>query len=214
LHLFQDVARPRWTSRRRWWGNPGAVAAVGIAASAGGFVALQAVLSRLSGEFAAPVFLASHRSGDPSPFRALMQGRTALRIAEGAEGQPPRAGSVYIPPSGCHLSIASDGTICVCRTERLRHVRPSADFLFETLADHFGDRTVAVVLSGSGDDGSRGVRAVRNAGGYVMCQSVATAQHGGMPQAAIETRNVDIVLSAEDIGFALATLVSKLVEGS
>jgi two-component system, chemotaxis family, protein-glutamate methylesterase/glutaminase len=135
-----------------------------------------------------------------------MRSRTPLGVKEAIDGEVPRAGTVYLAPEGRNLAITESGRVCVCDANRLQYVRPSADLLFSSLASHYSNRAVAVVLTGSGRDGAEGVRAVRNAGGYVISQSIETAEHVGMPTAAIETRKVDVVLSLKTIGLALCAL--------
>jgi two-component system chemotaxis response regulator CheB len=210
LQGLQPIPR-RWGTPWPCWEEPGVLGAVGLAASAGGFGALAAVLSQLPEQFPAPIFLAHHRGGSTASFIDLMRRRTRLTVKEARDGEAPMARTVYIAPHARHIAVHANGTVCVCLSRRLRYVRPSADLLFTSLAERYGNRAVAVVLTGTGNDGARGVCAIRDAGGYVMCQSVPSSQHGGMPSAAIETRKVDIVLTLQSIGFALSALAGSLL---
>jgi len=88
-------------------------------------------------------------------------------------------------------------------------VRPSADLLFESAAGSYGDRVIGVVLTGTGSDGSMGVEAVKKSGGTVIVQDRESSQFFGMPEAAIRTGAADFVLSLEEIGPALVTLVTE-----
>ena len=88
-------------------------------------------------------------------------------------------------------------------------MRPSADLLFESVAASYKDRSIAVVLSGTGSDGTMGVRAIKKMGGTVIAQDEKTAEFSGMPEAAIRTGSVDFVLPLEEIPAALVTLVAK-----
>jgi two-component system chemotaxis response regulator CheB len=88
-------------------------------------------------------------------------------------------------------------------------VRPSADLLFESVAGSYKERAIAVVLTGTGSDGSTGAQAVKQVGGTVIVQNPDTAEFGNMPQAVIETKSVDFVLDLAEIAPALVTLVMK-----
>jgi two-component system chemotaxis response regulator CheB len=88
-------------------------------------------------------------------------------------------------------------------------VRPSADLLFESVAASYRERAIAVVLTGSGSDGSMGVKAIKKMGGTVVAQDERSAEFPGMPGAAIHSGSVDFVLPLEEIAPALVTLVMK-----
>jgi two-component system chemotaxis response regulator CheB len=181
---------------------------VALAASAGGLKALSAVLSELPSDFPAPVLVTQHRSAELPDLLPIVLGRaTALRVKTATEGEVPRPGVVYTAPPGRHLHVGTWGQLHVWRTERIRYVRPSADLLFETVAARHGGRCIAVVLTELGDDGARGVRVLRGAGGFVIAQDEGTAEHFEMPLAAAEVGRVDLVLPLFRIAFALTALV-------
>lgn len=92
-------------------------------------------------------------------------------------------------------------------------MRPSADLLFESVAASFKERAIAVVLSGTGSDGSMGVRAIKKMGGTVIVQDERSAEFSGMPQAARQTGCVDFVLALDEIAPALIELVGERGEG-
>jgi two-component system chemotaxis response regulator CheB len=100
-----------------------------------------------------------------------------------------------------------DRTLSLTQSELVHFVRPSADLLFESVAAAFRERALAVVLTGSGSDGSMGVRAIKKMGGSVIAQDEDTSEYFAMPSAAINTGDVDFVLPIEDIPPALVSLV-------
>jgi two-component system chemotaxis response regulator CheB len=118
-------------------------------------------------------------------------------------------GRVWIAPPNRHLLVNSDGTLSLTQSELVHFVRPSADLLFESVAASYKERAIAVVLTGSGSDGSMGVKAIKKMGGTVIAQDEASSQYFGMPGAAIHTGQVDFILSLDDISPALITLVMK-----
>lgn len=181
---------------------------VALASSAGGLQALSQVLSGLPVEFPAAVAVVQHL--DPrhrSLMADILSRRTALQVKQAEEGDRLCAGTVYIAPPDKHLLVNGDGTCSLSHSELVHFVRPSADLLFESVAASFKERAIAVVLTGSGSDGSMGVRGIKKMGGTVIAQDQATSEFFGMPGAAIQTGSVDFVLPLAEIPSALVTLV-------
>ena len=110
---------------------------------------------------------------------------------------------LYIIPPGRFLAVRN-GTFHLSRPTRGQHVRMPFDILLRSLAAEFGERTVCIVLSGTGADGSDGARAVKQAGGLVIAQDPDEAEYDGMPRNAIATGAVDLVLPLAKIPQALA----------
>jgi len=107
------------------------------------------------------------------------------------------------------MLIKRRGTLTLTDSELVNFVRPSADLLFESVAAAYGDRAIAVVLTGSGHDGALGVTAIKQRGGTVVAQDEASSEFFGMPSAAIKTGAVDFVLPLEEIAPTLTTLVAQ-----
>jgi two-component system chemotaxis response regulator CheB len=105
------------------------------------------------------------------------------------------------------LLANEDRTLSLTQTALVHFVRPSADLLFESVAAAYCERAIAVVLTGSGSDGSMGVRAIKKMGGSVIAQDEETSEYFAMPSAAIGTGDVDFVLPIDDIADALVSLV-------
>jgi two-component system chemotaxis response regulator CheB len=181
---------------------------VAIASSAGGLHALTQVLGGLPESFGASVVSVQHL--DPrhrSLMPEILTRRSRLPVSLGVDGMVVQPGHVYLAPPDHHLLINRDGTISLTQTELVNFVRPSADLLFESVAAAYGERAIAVVLSGAGKDGSIGVTAVKKRGGTVIVQDEASSEFFGMPSAAIRTGTVDFVLAVDEIARALVTLV-------
>jgi two-component system chemotaxis response regulator CheB len=179
---------------------------IGLAASAGGLAALSQVLSCLPVGFPAAVLVVQHL--DPSHRSWLvdiLRRRVLLAVDEARGGERLVPGKVFIAPPGQHLLMAPDGTLALTCTARVRFVRPSADLLFASMAEHLGERAVAVVLSGTGSDGADGVRAIKLHGGTVIVQDGAS-EFDGMPRAARPM--ADQVLPLAEIAGALIDLTA------
>ncbi len=183
---------------------------VAMAASAGGLTAISKVLSHLPAGFPASIVVVQHL--DPrhrSLMAEILSRSTPLQVKQADEGDWLNPATVYIAPPNQHLLVNSDGSLSLSQSELVHFVRPSADLLFESVAASHKDRAIAVVLTGTGSDGSMGVQAIKKMGGTVISQSEESAEFAGMPLAAIQTKCVDFVLSLEEIAPALVTLVLK-----
>ncbi len=183
---------------------------IGVAASAGGLRALSVLLSGLPADFPAPIAVVQHLDPRHPSLMAGILGRVArLTVKEAQEGEALRPGVVYLAPPDRHLLVNANGTCTLTRTELVHFVRPSADLLFESLAASFKSRAVAVVLTGSGSDGSLGIRAIKRMGGHAIAQDEATSEFFGMPDAAIRTGAVDCVLPLDQIAASLSNWVCR-----
>lgn len=183
---------------------------VALAASAGGLNALSQVLSGLPRDFPAAVVVVQHLDRRHRSLMAdILSRRTALHVRQAAEGDRLTPGTVFIAPPDRHLLANPDNTLSLSQSELVHFLRPSADLLFESVAASCRHRVIGVVLSGSGSDGSMGVRGIKKMGGTVIVQDAKTAQFSGMPKAAAQTGVADFVLPLEEISRALVTLVMK-----
>lgn len=182
---------------------------VAIGSSAGGIEALSVVVSSLPSNFPAPIVIAQHL--DPSRISHLgeiLARRTSLtvRSVSDAGTHPLEPGTVYVVPSNrdvyltdSNLELRPDGA----------HPSPSVNLLFSSAADIYGDRLIAVILTGSGTDGATGARAVKKAGGTVIVQNPDTAAYPSMPLALAPT-TVDIVANLDRIGPILCDLLAGI----
>ena len=183
---------------------------VALASSAGGIAALSQVLGSLPAEFPAAIVVVQHL--DPrhrSLMADILRRRTALEVVQAAEGDHVRPGTAFIAPPDRHLLVNPDGTLSLSQSELVHFVRPSADLLFESAAASYKQRVIAVVLTGTGSDGSMGIGAIKKMGGTVIAQDQDSAEFSGMPAAAVRSGHADFILPLEEIAPALVTLVMK-----
>ncbi|MBI4558558.1 MAG: chemotaxis protein CheB [Candidatus Hydrogenedentes bacterium] len=183
---------------------------VAVAASAGGLSAISTILSELPERFPATIVIVQHL--DPrhrSLMAEILARRTPLRIKQAEEGDDLTAATVYIAPPNRHLLVNPDSSLSLSQSELVHFVRPSADLLFESVAASYKERAIAVVLTGTGSDGSMGVQAIKKMNGTVIVQDQKTAEFSGMPAAAIQTGIVDFILPLDEIAPALVSLVVK-----
>jgi len=177
-----------------------------IASSTGGPMALCQLLSALPADFPVPILLVQHNtSGFDKGFVQWLDGYSQLDVKLAEEGIYPIEGNVYVGPTEKHLTVGADG-IAFNLDAPVCNQRPSADILFKTAAEHYGDSLISVVLTGMGSDGAEGTRAVKKAGGITIAQDEATSMIFGMPQEAIATGCVDIVLPLNEIAQKLLDL--------
>lgn len=178
-----------------------AFAVLAVASSAGGVSALRTLLSDLGANFPAPVLVVQHL--DPrheTILPGVLARKTPLKVKLAEDREQAIPGVIYIAPPNRHLLVGRGDVMSLTETELVHFVRPSADLLFESVAAHYADRAVAVVLTGSGTDGSMGVQAVKTRGGTVLVQDPEDAEFSGMPRAALETNTADFVLPLAEIG--------------
>jgi two-component system chemotaxis response regulator CheB len=129
-------------------------------------------------------------------------------VKEAADGDVRQPGCVYVAPPDAHLFVESDGTLALRTDPPIRHLRPSGDVLLESLAAAYDSRCLAVVLTGSGSDGTVGARAVKDAGGTVFAQDEATSEYFGMPRAAFAAGVVDRLVPLDEIAPAVVDFVA------
>ncbi|TMD19610.1 MAG: chemotaxis protein CheB [Chloroflexi bacterium] len=183
---------------------------VALASSAGGIAAISHILESLPAGFPAAIVVVQHL--DPrhrSLMAEILRRRTPLEVVQAAEGDRIRPGTVHVAPPDRHLLVNRDGSLSLSHSELVHFVRPSADLLFESVAASYEERAIAVVLTGTGSDGSLGIGAIKKMGGTVIAQDQESAEFFGMPAAAIKSGHADFILRLDEIPLALTTLVTE-----
>jgi two-component system chemotaxis response regulator CheB len=174
--------------------------------SLGGLKALEVVLRELAIDFPLPIAVVQHRGIEvQDQLSLLLQLHCALPVSEANDKEPMNGGHVYLAPPDYHL-LVDDGRFALSTEARVLHARPSIDVLFESAADCYRDRVLALLLTGASADGTYGAARIRSRGGRVLAQDPATAEAPLMPRAAIEAGAVDEVLPLGQIGAYLNTV--------
>jgi two-component system chemotaxis response regulator CheB len=179
---------------------------VAIGASAGGLHALEMVLSPIAANFPSSVLVVQHL--DPhhkSLMGDLLGRRTQLRVKQAEHGEVILPGVVYIAPPDEHL-LVGPGKIQLAHSQLVHYSRPSIDLMFESVAGTYGSRSIGVLLSGSNKDGAAGIRTIHEAGGVTLAQQPEGAEFKTMPQAAIATGCVDLVVELPEMAVVLTEL--------
>jgi two-component system chemotaxis response regulator CheB len=185
------------------------VQAVAIATSTGGPAALQAIFSRLPGDFPVPILVVQHiASGFVGGLASWLGSTSKLEVKIAEHEEPLARGIVYLAPDDRHLGLTSQGRIVLSSEAALGGFRPSGTFLFESAARALGAGALAVILTGMGRDGVEGLRRVRALGGRVLAQDEPSSVIFGMPAAAIEDGLADEVVALDDVAGRLLALTA------
>lgn len=176
-----------------------------VGSSAGGIEALSILVSTLPADFPVAIVLAQHLDPQrPSNLGAILQRRTTLPVNVIAAHTPLRAGEIYVVPENRHITI-NDGYAEVQEDQQGRP-KPSLDLLLSSAARAYGERLIAVILTGLGSNGSMGAFEVKKAGGTVIIQNPETARFPSMPLS-LPPAIVDIQVDIERIGPLLYDLL-------
>jgi two-component system chemotaxis response regulator CheB len=196
--------------RRRVFANRFDMVVIGT--STGGPQGLKAVIPPLPADFPVPVAIVLHMPiGYTEGYAKRLDEVSALTVAEARDGEPVRAGGVYLAPAGQHLSFRRDSAGHVVASLDIRPLdtphRPSVDVLFQSAADTFGDRVLAVVMTGMGSDGREGAAWVKARGGCVLTEAQDTCVVYGMPRSVVEA-------GLSDAAVPLTLLADAILERS
>ena len=176
---------------------------VGIGASAGGLEALERLFDKMPTNTGMAFVVVQHLSPDfKSLMDELLSRRTTLPIHRVENGMVVRPNSIYLIPPRREM-IFSEGKLLLTEMDPHQGLTLPIDYFFRSMAQSCGRNAIAIVMSGTGSDGSRGIQDVHAAGGLVIAQTGRTAKFDGMPGAARETGVVDLSLDPEDIPTAL-----------
>jgi two-component system, chemotaxis family, protein-glutamate methylesterase/glutaminase len=175
--------------------QPARIDIVAIGTSTGGPNALTRLLPQFPADFPVPIVIVQHM---PPMFTRLLADRlnrrARLKVQEGQEGNKVESGQVWIAPGDQHMTVARKGgdvVLALRQDPPENSCRPAVDVLFRSVAQIYGANALAVVLTGMGSDGTRGARAIRDAGGVVIVQDEATSVVWGMPGSVVAASLAD-----------------------
>jgi two-component system chemotaxis response regulator CheB len=184
---------------------------VAIGLSTGGPPALQTLLNGLPSNFSLPIVIVQHISqGFIFGLASWLSKTTPFRCRVAEHGETIKSGTVYLAPDNTHITIKASGELCLdTSSEPLNGHRPSASVLFESVARNFGEKAIGILLTGMGQDGATGLRAMHQAGAYTIAQDEASSVIFSMPKAAIELNAVKEVLSLSEVAPRLRSLTER-----
>lgn len=188
---------------------------IAIGVSTGGPEALAKVLPRLAKGFPVPILIVQHM---PPVFTKLLAERldagSGIKVVEGADGVSPEASVAYIAPGDHHMMVRrKEGRIVLSLSQSPpeNSCRPAADPLFRSVADVYGDQALGVIMTGMGQDGLIGLRAMKARGATVFAQDKETSVVWGMPSFVVHEGLADRVVSLDELGPAIEHCISASV---
>lgn len=184
-----------------------------VGTSRGGLKALQSLLSGLDAGFTLPMVIVQHRGKDLETGLCEYLGRSSqMPVSEPEDKEPILEGHVYLAPRDYHLLIES-ASFALSTDPPVGFARPSIDVLFESAAHEYRERTIGVILTGSNQDGARGLAVIKEHGGVTVVEDPVTAAHREMPDAALARSNPNWVMSLQEIAPCLNNMLNKKGNG-
>jgi two-component system, chemotaxis family, protein-glutamate methylesterase/glutaminase len=185
---------------------------VAIGGSAGSLESVRTILHGLPADFSSPILVVIHLHPDYVSHAAEILGRqTSLKVKDAQQHERLQPGVVYMAPTDHHLLVGA-GLVELSTAASVNFSRPAIDRTFDSVVQAYGSKVIGVVLSGSGKDGSQGLRAIKQAGGFAIVQDPREARFTAMPAAAVSASAVDCVLPMQQIAPLLLKL-SRMVQG-
>lgn len=173
---------------------------VGIVASTGGPKALFAIFKELPPDFPCGVLVVQHISVNfEEPLAVWLDSECKLVVKIAEDGEQIKAGTAYIAPSAKQMRAAPGNRIKLTDDPPYLGHRPSGNVLLESIAEVYKDKALGIVLTGMGSDGAKGMKAIKDNGGYTIVEDEATSVVFGMPKAALEACEVDRILPLDKI---------------
>lgn len=174
-----------------------------LGSSTGGPKALQELLPALPANFPVPILIVQHMpSTFTKPFADRLDGLCKVRVKEAEHGEPVHPGTVYVARGGIHLLYRQRGTVSLVEQslEPASSIhRPSVDVLFHSVVENFSKPVLAMILTGMGNDGAKGMEALKKRGAHTLAEAEESCVVYGMPRAAAEKGCVDLVAPLPEI---------------
>jgi len=184
---------------------------VAFASSTGGPQALLSILSGLPAGFLAPIVIAQHiADGFTQGMVDWLGGNSPFRVCVARNGDRLSTGVVHVNPAEFSMQVTSQGMVVLSERTVREKYHPSCDTLLRSVADAYREEAVGVILSGMGDDGVDGMRAIRTAGGATLAQDAESSVVYGMNRLAVERGHVGRVLALNEIPLELGRLIESI----
>jgi two-component system chemotaxis response regulator CheB len=182
---------------------------VGIAASTGGPPAILEILKSMPQELSAAILIVQHISpGFTEGFVKWLDEQTPVKVKVGEHLESLKSGTVYVAPTGHHMSLNQSRKICLSDEPPVDGQIPSGTLLLKSIAEVYGVRSLGIVLTGMGKDGAQGLKAIRDAGGFTIAQDEQTSAIYGMPRSAAELGAAEEIMPLEKISHTILTWCS------
>ncbi|MCW2278794.1 CheR family methyltransferase [Heliophilum fasciatum] len=179
-----------------------------IGASAGGLRAIQEVLNRLTPDENLAVFVVQHLSPRyPSHLTSILKRTASMEVKEAVHQEMIKGGTIYVATPNHHLVLHDQRILLDGESEKVKFARPSIDVLFESAAQVYGSKTIGLILSGTGSDGSNGIISIKEHGGFTIAQESSNSCYNAMPQNAINTGAIDFVLPLNEIPRIISQII-------
>lgn len=189
---------------------PQRIKVIGIASSTGGPAALATIFGALSAGFPWPVLVVQHVTPGFGPGMAQwLNTQTALPVRLARHGEVPQPGVILIAPDDYHMTVDTSGAVSLTQDQPYKGLRPSANYLFKSLAERYGSSALGIILTGMGNDGANGIDALYRAGGFTIAQDEKSCIVYGMPRAAVEQGSIAQVLPIDEIARTLSSLAQQ-----
>ncbi len=187
--------------------NPSRFRIIAIASSTGGPRCLLKIFTGLPEDFPLPIVVVQHiTDGFTDGLVAWLDKECKISVVVGKEGELLKPGKVFIAPSQYHMIVGDKKTIRLNDAPPVNVHRPSANMLLSSVANVYGHSSIGVILTGMGEDGALGIKAIKEIGGITFAQEESSCAIFGMPKTAINMNVVDKVLSLEAISEELIKL--------
>lgn len=211
--LRSEATLPRCDTAQRPSSPAVPIEVIAIGISTGGPATLAQMLPRIPADFPVPILIVQHM---PPVFTASLASdldrSCRLRVFETHESQEIRAGAIYIAPGGKQMAVvASGGKVVAKITEDapIKSCRPSIDYLFYSVATVWGGNSLAVIMTGMGDDGKDGCVELKRHGARIVAQGEESCVIYGMPKAVVDAQLADTVCSLDDLPAVLTRLAER-----
>lgn len=185
---------------------------VAIGTSTGGPKALEHVVTKLPADLPCGVVIVQHMpAGFTKSLAVRLNSLSAVNIKEAEDGDHIKPGNVYIAPGRHHMLVHKDVlgyTISLNENPPVRNLRPSVDVMYKSLVP-YGKDIIAVILTGMGNDGSRGAQAIKKAGGYIISEAESTSVVYGMPKAVADLGISDKIAPIDQIADAIINALKR-----